>query len=56
MAVAREWICKHVSTATKPSDRSNRYTHNNRELLEAVYMLLWSMPTLYKKNITDTGY
>jgi hypothetical protein len=29
MAVSRERLCKHVSTATKSCDRSNRYTCNN---------------------------
>jgi hypothetical protein len=29
-SVAREWICKHVSMATKSPDHSNRYTRNNR--------------------------
>jgi hypothetical protein len=31
MAVARQWLCKHVSAATKSYDCRNRYTHNNRE-------------------------
>jgi hypothetical protein len=29
-AVARQWLCKHVSTATKSRDRGNRCTRDNR--------------------------
>jgi hypothetical protein len=29
-SVVKQWLCKHVSTATKVRDR-NRYTHNNTE-------------------------
>jgi hypothetical protein len=29
-AVATKWRCKHISTETKPRDRRNRYTRNNR--------------------------
>jgi hypothetical protein len=28
-AVARQWVCKHVSTATKSRDLRKRYTLNN---------------------------
>jgi hypothetical protein len=36
MAVARQWLCKHVSRATKSCGHSNRYT-KIEELLEAVF-------------------
>jgi hypothetical protein len=29
-AVARQWLCKHVSTATNTRGRSKRCTRNNR--------------------------
>jgi hypothetical protein len=29
-AVARQWLCKHVSTATNSHDRGNRYARNDR--------------------------
>jgi hypothetical protein len=32
-AFAREWLCKHVSTATTPRDRRNRYASNNRSIV-----------------------
>jgi hypothetical protein len=36
MTIAREWLCKHISTATNSHDCSNRHTPDNKELLEAV--------------------
>jgi hypothetical protein len=29
-SVVRQWLSKHVSTATKSRDRRNRYTRNNK--------------------------
>jgi hypothetical protein len=31
MSVARQWFCKHISTATKSRDSINGYTRNSRE-------------------------
>jgi hypothetical protein len=36
MSIARQWLCKHVSMATKSCDRHNRYA-TVEELLEAVF-------------------
>jgi hypothetical protein len=32
-AIARQWLCKHVSTATNLCDRDNDYAHNNRRIV-----------------------
>jgi hypothetical protein len=50
-AVAREWLCKHVSMATNSHDHSNRYTNTTiEELLEAVFSVR-SMPTIYEETV-----
>jgi hypothetical protein len=33
MPVARQWLCKHVSTATESSDPCNNYECNNRRIV-----------------------
>jgi hypothetical protein len=38
-SVSRQWLCKHVSTATNSRDRSNRYTSVNREIVGSVSVL-----------------
>jgi hypothetical protein len=48
-AVGRQWLSKHVSTATEAGNRSNEYTKATiEELLEAVFSML-SVQRLYKK-------
>jgi hypothetical protein len=51
MSVARQWLCKHVSTATDSHDHSNRYMNGTTEkLLEAVFTM-WSIRTLHKELV-----
>jgi hypothetical protein len=49
MAVARQWLCKHVSMATNSRDATT-YTHATlEEMLEAVFSV-GSMQRLYKES------
>jgi hypothetical protein len=36
-AVAKKWLCKHVSTATNSRDRGHDYARKIEELLEAMF-------------------
>jgi hypothetical protein len=54
--VAKKWLYKYISTATKLRDRSSRYTLNNKEIvwrwcsiLGSLHSLDWQFQTLLKK-------
>jgi hypothetical protein len=52
--VAREWLCKHVSTETKPSDHSNKHTHNNTRTFGSNVSVAAVRANVI--DIIDTGY
>jgi hypothetical protein len=60
-SVAKKWLCKHVSTATKPRDRRNRYTRKNKGtvgggvfFLYLGYISLWSLQKVWTRRSRST--
>jgi hypothetical protein len=54
MAVARQWLCKLVSTATNSRDRSIRYERNNRGIVGGV--LCWVRAEAISGGPVDSHY
>jgi hypothetical protein len=50
-SVSRQWLCKHVSTATKSCDRHDRYTRNNRGAFEGVVLCWVTAEAMYGEPI-----
>jgi hypothetical protein len=48
-SVARQWLCKHDSTATKSRDRNNRYTRDYRGTVGSG-IFYWACAEAYQEN------
>jgi hypothetical protein len=54
-AVARQWFCKHVSTATKSRDRGNGYTRNDGGIVGSDILYAAPVTAKFKYNSLKIG-
>jgi hypothetical protein len=55
MAVAREWLYKHVSAVTDSHDRSNRHEYNNTRTLGDDVLCWVCIQNLEKEHVPSIG-